>query len=373
MKKGYPSLTALAQEVERRIEAKKDLVASVKKIEMDPEFSDGPHLVVAGEDFPINQIAHNDLAEYLKIHRDYYNRMLREEPVLLAQNVNTWLPKKTAQDRGGKNERPDHRLVRTLDGRVRALLSKGYRLLENEDLLQAVVPVLRDMDLEIISCDLTERRMYLKAVSRDLQAQIPIGHHMGDGTHTIFKTDRVNPIICFSNSEVGDGSWCIEGGTFTHGCTNLAIFDAKMRKYHTGARADVTQEVYELLTDETKQLTDQAVISQTKDLVRAVFDKAKFEERVEQLKGATGDRIEDDVVKVVERVAKKYSFTEATRSNVLKHFVESADLSRYGLHGAITRASADEGDYDFATKMERIGGDVIELPRSEWKELAKAA
>jgi hypothetical protein len=43
------------------------------------------------------------------------------------------------------------------------------------------------------------------------------------------------------------------------------------------------------------------------------------------------------------------------------------------LHAAITRASADVEDYDRASDLERIGGNVITLPRSDWSAVLKQA
>jgi len=43
-----------------------------------------------------------------------------------------------------------------------------------------------------------------------------------------------------------------------------------------------------------------------------------------------------------------------------------------GLGSAITRHSQDLKDYDRATELERIGGRLIELPRSEWQMLSSA-
>jgi hypothetical protein len=299
--------------------------------------------------------------------------MLSEQPALLAKNVNTWLPEKTINTRRAAAykgvEKPDQRLLRTLDGKVRAVLSPGYRRLENEDLAEAILPVLADLNLMLISAEITDRRLYIKAIDKSIQRSLPVGRKMGDGTHTIFKTDTVCPIIVVSNSEVGEGALSVEGGVFTHGCTNLAIFDAKMRKYHTGTRAELTDEVYALLTDETKRKTDEAVWSQTRDLVKAAFDVARFEADVAKLAEAALQPLEGDPIQVVERVAKRYAFTEATKTGVLRRLIEGGDLSRYGLHSAVTRHSADEADYDEATNLERVGGKIIELPRTEWQAL----
>ncbi len=60
--------------------------------------------------------------------------------------------------------------------------------------------------------------------------------------------------------------------------------------------------------------------------------------------------------------------------NINKHLIEGGDLSRFGLANAVTRAAQDdEIDYDQASNMERMGGQLIELPQGEWRTLALAA
>ena len=49
------------------------------------------------------------------------------------------------------------------------------------------------------------------------------------------------------------------------------------------------------------------------------------------------------------------------------------DVYKRQLYNAVTRQSQDVEDYDRATELERIGAQVIELPKSEWRELAMAA
>lgn len=64
---------------------------------------------------------------------------------------------------------------------------------------------------------------------------------------------------------------------------------------------------------------------------------------------------------------------EGERKGILGRLIADADLTRYGLHSAITRYSQDEAvNYDRATELERIGGDVIELAANDWKALAAA-
>jgi hypothetical protein len=366
------TLQDLAAEIERRADAKHDYVAPNHKLEMivsEAEDHSGkmvPQLAVTNgqvRQFDMLDLAHGQVGEYLGIPAPYYSRMREQAPHLLADNVNQWL----------RDKRGERRLVRTLDGRVRAFLSDRYRALENEDLAEAVLPVLLDQNLLILSCEITDRRLYIKAVDRAIERDVPTGRAMGDGTHVFF--DTVSPAITISNSEVGYGALAIETGTYTKVCTNLAMIGSNLRKYHTGSRQALSDEVYALLTDETKKATDRAVWMQVRDTVKAAFDLAKFDATIKKLASAAQDRIEPEAaVEVVERAGRRFGFNEGERKGILARLIESADLSRYGLHSAITRHS-QEGDiaYDRATELEAIGGDVIELGPNEWREITSEA
>ena len=79
------------------------------------------------------------------------------------------------------------------------------------------------------------------------------------------------------------------------------------------------------------------------------------------------------MVEVVRGAGRRLGLTDDEGKGVLRHLIEGGDLSRYGLYTAVTRQSQDVEDYDRATELERIGAQVIELPKSEWRELAMAA
>lgn len=359
------SLTELAQEIERRAAAKKDFIAPAARLEMQV-VDKTPVLALENAvvtQFGINQVAHSQLAEYAGIPLAYYKRMAAEAPELLARNVNRWL-----EDHAEDKER---RMVRTLDNTVRAVLSDKYRALENEDLAEAILPVLMERNLLIMSCEITDTRLYIKAVDKSIEQNVPTGRKMGDGTHTIF--DCCSPAISISNSEVGMGALSIETGVYTRACTNLALFGAAMRKYHVGGRAELSDDVYALLTDKTKALSNAAIWSQTRDLVGAAFDEAKFAALTKKLGEASQDKIERNVDEVIEVVGKRFSLNQGERGGVLRSLIEGADLSRYGMHAAITHFSQQVEDYDRATELERIGAKIIELPRSQWAEMALAA
>lgn len=349
------------------MDAKKDFIAPANKltasVETDRQL---PQVVLnlQGQDaFPLTPYAHGQMAQYLEIPKKYYDRMVESAPDLLAASVNRWI----------QDHETERRMIRTLDGRVRAVLSDRYRPLENEDLAEAVFPVLQEMGVVVMSSELTERRFYIKAIDEQITRDVPKGHFMGDGTHTMF--DTISPAIVISNSEIGAGALSIETSIWTRACTNLANFGAALRKYHTGARAggDISDEVFALLSDKTRTATDQAVWMQTRDIAKAAFDEAKFEALAKKIEDSTKDEIDDSPVEVVERAVKRFTWTQTERDSVLTHLVKGGDLTRYGLHAAVTRTAEDLADYDRASEFERLGGQIIELPQKDWKELSQKA
>jgi hypothetical protein len=367
------SLTELAQEIERQAEVKRDFVASTKDMRIVGANGGDIDTVVklelggkSGELLDIGETAHSQIAEQAGIPLAYYRRMLAEEPKLLAQNVNTWF-----------EDKPETRMLRTLDGKARALRSDKFRPLDHYELLEAALPSLQSANLEIVSCDVDERRMYVKAVDRAIQRHIPNGFRMGDGSHQFFKvpSGEVIPAIQISNSEIGYGSLSVVGGSLDQGCTNLMwqFKERGLRKNHVGARLDVGEELYKVLSNEARSATDKAIWLQFRDAVKAAISEEGFDALVQSLVEAATERLEGDPVKIVEVTAKRFALSDGTRTSVLRHLIEGGDLSKFGLANAVTSAANDAEFYELATDLETVGGKIIELPKAEWKELAKAA
>jgi len=363
------SLTDLAAEIERRANGKRDLVVSTAHTAMiatsDQDGAAGLGLIVGGQhQFGINDIAHGQIAAHTEIPKAYYDRMVKEAPGLLQNNVNTWFEKY-----------PAPRMIRTLDNKARAFLSDKFSPdMENEDLAEAVLPVLLDMNLAIMSCEITDRRLYIKAVDKKVERELAkTGARFGDGGHTIVRV--TSPAITISNSEVGMGALSIQGGVYDQFCSNLASFgERSMRRSHVGAQHKVAEgELYAMLSDKSKRLNNAALWSTVRDVVRAVFDRAKFDALVDKIEGSHADKISGDVVKVVEVSTRKLGLLESEGKSVLRHLIEGGDLSRFGLYNAVTRMSQDIESYDRATELERIGASVIELPKADWQVLAEAA
>lgn len=361
-------IVQLAHEIARRAEAKKDLLAASSSIEM-VAYDHDLRLQVGDSHatgYKINGIAHDQIGTHTGIPAKYYDRMKEEHPELLARNVNTWLR---------EGDKTAKRLVRTMDGTARAFLSDKFRPLENEDLADAVLPVILDLGLDVSSCEVTDRRLYIKVVDKTVTRELALkGGTWGDDRHVILR-NVVSPAVTISNSEVGMGAVSVLGGYYNGFCSNLASFgERSVRKYHVGARHELaSEEIYALLSSEARAATDAAVWHQIREVVKIAFDRARFDQLIDKVEGTQQDKIEGDPVQVVNLAAKKFGANEQEGKSILRHLIEGGSLTRFGLHNAVTRASQDLESYDRATEFEAIGGKIIELPRTEWHALAKAA
>lgn len=358
------SLSELAAELERQAETKKDYLADTRALTMRPvtETSgptmdpkpDAPRVMILegiNGAVTVKPTAHAQLAEFAGIPKSYYDRMLADQPELLANNVNVWL-----------KAQPKRRLVRTLDGAARAFLSDSYRPLDNMDLAEAVLPTLAEVKATVVSCEVTESRFYLKAITERVQGEVKRG-------------DVIQAGLVISNSEIGAGALRIEELDYRLVCLNGMIREASVRQAHLGrsaGRLDAIEEAREYFKAETRQADDRAFFLKARDAVKAMFEPDRFNRRLDVYREAAERKIEADPVKVVEATAKRLSLTEAERGGVMRHLIEGGDLSAWGLANAITRQSQDVEDYDRATALEAMGGTVIELKPGEWKALAVA-
>ena len=351
------SIVQLAQEIERQKVAKKDYIANTSQMNMvvtEPDGDGKRHTRLELPDidsFGINDIAHDQIGTKLGIPSKYYDRLLNEEPELLAENVNTWLHKQ-----------PSQRMVRTLDGTARAFLSDRFRRIDHAEVAEAVLPIIGEMkDATVESCELTDKRMYLKVLNPRVQTEIVQG-------------DVVQSGLLITNSEVGMGSVSVMPLVYRLVCKNgMIAADSGMRKFHTG-RVNEADGNYEIFRSITIEADDKAFIMKLQDIVRATAEIVQFERIVASMKMGTEIKITSpDVPKVVQLASKNYGLTEHEGKGVLDHLIRGGDLSLYGLANSVTHTAQDIDNYDRSTELEMVGYQILTMPRNEWHRLNAAA
>lgn len=353
MKSGR-SLVSLAQELERQLRSKKDLVVSSALLRHDTDDTGTTNLVIEETTGPrrygVTNLARRQLADKLKIPYAYFERMRQSQPVLLDRNVNTWLQ---ADD--------DRRMVRTLDGDVRALLSDRYRRLDNFDLAESVLPILQQLpEVRFESVELTDTRMYIKVVTPRLIYEMAPG-------------DIVQAGVAITNSEVGQGTLSVQPLLYRLVCRNgLIASDRSLRKTHIGRALGAEDDGVTVYKDDTLRADDKAFFLKVRDVVQAAVSEATFRQTAQKMQKTLQIPLAGDPVKTVEVLANRYDLNEVERSGVLRHLIAEGDLSGFGLVNAVTHYSQDIEDYDRATEFEMLGGKLIEMPKEEWSGLMEA-
>ena len=348
------SLVSLAQELERQLASKKDLVVPSSLLRHDTDDTGNTRIVIEEGGVParygVTPLARKQLADKLKSPYAYFERMRGEQPVLLDRNVNTWL-----------QSEDDRRMIRTLDGNVRAVLSDRYRRLDNFDLAESVLPILQQLpEARFESVELTDTRMYLKVITPRLKFEMAPG-------------DIVQAGVVVSNSEVGQGTLSVQPLLYRLVCRNgLIASDRSLRKTHVGRALGTDDEAILVFKDDTLRADDKAFFLKVRDVVQAAVAEATFRQTAQKLQRTLNIPLVGDPVKSVEVLSNRYVLNDSERAGVLRHLISEGDLSGYGLVNAVTHFSQEVEDYDRATEFEALGGKLIELPALEWKGLAEA-
>nr|DAM37327.1 MAG TPA: protein of unknown function (DUF932) [Caudoviricetes sp.] len=352
------TLQELAIELDRQQSAKRDLLVDTPalnlaldkdagRITLDINKGQGSDGIVEIERMSVNEIAHRQIGQHLGIPARYYDKMRTDYPELLAANVNGWFEKT-----------PATRMIRTLDGTARAFLSDKYRRIDNYEVAQTVLPIIRDMNgATVESCELTDARMYLKAVNPRITAEVKKG-------------DIVQAGLLITNSETGLGSVSVSPLIYRLVCTNgMIAADNTLRKYHVG-RANEAGDNFDIYRNETIEADDRAFMMKIEDTVRAAVDQAKFQQIVNRMREATEARMEAKAVpQVVELTAKEFSLTQDEGNGILGQLIQGGDLSLYGLANAVTRHSQDVTSYDRATELEATGWRIMTMSPALWRRL----
>lgn len=340
------TLIDLATEIERQLKTKKDYVVPTSVLSITPALT----LKGANHDLGITNIAHQQFATYTGIPKQYYDKMKAEQPALLADNLNVWLKQ--------KNEK---RLIRTLDGNCRSILSDHFRPLDNYDLLQSALPAIQKSGCCVESCEVTESRLYLKCVTDRISTEVSKG-------------DVVQAGIMVSNSEVGMGSLRVEPLIFRLICLNGMIApDYAMRKYHVGGKLEL-DDGGRFYSDATRNLDAKAFFAKVRDTIQGVLTSEGFNKVVESLRKLQKVEVKaGNESTVIEDVSERLRLSETESGGLLRHFTAGGIWNAYRLVNAVTRLAQDSEDYDRSTELERIGGEMTAWKDTEWTEIGMAA
>ena len=367
MKTGM-TLHDLLARVQHHAAVKRDFVASTGAVRMveAAEFTDRVAVVLlkegAGEleRFELTGTAHRQIAEHLGIPFKYYGRLLTDHRDLVIHQVNALFERE-----------PKIRLLRTMEGHIRAFLSDGYRRLDNNIVLATTLPLIMKGEgfaNRLLSCNVTEESMNIKCVFTDEALQFDVGLAPNG------RPDIIRPGFQLDNSEVGKGS--LRCRSFFHRgyCDNGAVYGSEeameFRRAHLGGRL-IEGVDFQVISDETARLDDAAIVSGVGDVMRALANPTFIEKMAAKLRSLkAGGQIEDPVT-VMPKVAKELGLNETEANQALVNLIRDQDFSRWGVLNAVTAVANEAQTYERANELEATANAVINLPALRWDALRR--
>jgi len=351
MKKGM-SLETLAKTTNIHRKVCTDLLVNTKNVSLIGEH---PTLCIRDQDTDFFQSAnitdwtHQQIAESLGIPVAYYRRMMSESMPLLNTNVNHWL-----------QSEPKDRMVRLIckdkvHVYARAWLSPRYRRLDNWDVLDTVLPVFNDHHMEIVSCNVSESFMHIKALFFDLAADLgEVG-------------DTVRAGIAIRNSEIGKSRLVIAPLMERLVCKNGMVFDDfATKQVHLGKRIERDDPIAELYTDETLNADDHAFWLKVRDTVKAALTPERFVELVNQVKATKEVPIPVRGLEGVRNITRKIGVNKDGQESILDRLINKEGLSQFGLAQAISAEANVHDDYDAASQLEVEAGRLLTMTPNQF-------
>lgn len=349
MKSNYNSIADLREDLQDLNEMKRDYVLPGKEI----WFENGAvHLSApdGGAQYDMNDWMKGQAADKAGIPRQFATKIQEKVPGLFEMNLNTLLRK----------EPEKQHLIRTYHGSKfegRAMLSDKYGTWDNHDIMdKALLPALANIEDKNINVEvtaLTDKRMYIAFTWPGILKEDAI---VGDPTEFG---------AFLRNGEVGSSAVAVGLYSKNLTCLNGQVAADMFRKIHVSRNDNNGL----FLTDETKELKLNAMMSEMKDIFEYIASGVPVDEYWQKLIDSKADKIAKPEG-TVDNILKKYSIDKETGEIILQNMSDTGNFDRYGLSNGVTFASHQTESIDRQFELERTGSKIIELTPEEWKSVA---
>lgn len=285
----------------------------------------------------------------------YYKKMMEEANIpLLDQNINHWF--KTV---------PKNYLIRCFSikgedrGVVRAILGDRYRILDNLDVLLAALDAVRQsgVNIQIESADITDTKMYVRFIAPDVVQESP----------TLLKNYRVpnqdkgndygiHAGFILTNSETGHGSSYVAPRLVVSACRNgMILKQDATNKVHLGGRMDEGRIDW---SEETKTKNVELIIAQVKDAVKTYTSLDYLGQSIDKLEG-NGTKMLTNPIDTITNISRELNFSEEKQKDLLSYFMQSSDLTGFGVAQAVTYFAHAKADADQQFELEAVAMDIV--------------
>lgn len=339
----------------------------VHAIELDMDLERGVGEQETVTTYDVNDLAMRQLlTNQCGIPTKYVNRMrddIDANGALLATNANHWL----ADDARSYLLRA-LQVIDPTDGQaeyvLRAVLSNGYKVMDDLDVTLSVLDALRTSDHVDpanlnITCSRSAHRMYMRIVSPDVQVEAPdiTARYRDPRTG---RDGREYPIVSagveITNSEVGMGSWSLCPYVELQVCSNgMKRRQDLMRSVHLGERLDDGVVKW---SDDTQTKTLELVKAKTTDAITTFLTPGYLQSVIDDMRELHVQLV--DPKRQVEEVTKQMRFNESQADAILTSFLAAGDHTALGVGQAITNVAHDV-DPDAAYELENVAWKAMEV------------
>ena len=326
------NLPALINQVEKEEQSKKDYLVDTRAMLVGTENSESYITIPTGrsrQSFRLNETARQQLASRLNVPLPFAERLRTEEPSLYDRTFNTLLHRKDEQ-----------RLVRTSGGdSCRAYLSKNYKVMDNDEFLRTVLPILSlNPNLNMQEAFLSDTHLQLSITLEESDRHVRPG-------------DAVKYGVVLLNSEVGLGSLSLSSFIYRLVCSNGLVVperDGSLRRIHLGRTMTDVNDNY-----------NRSIWREYSSAVKELLTGKRFEEIMASMRAAAARPIVKDAEVIVEEVGKKFNLSKEEQAMVKAQYEANADMSVWGLINSVTEAAKEATTIQRRNELQIIGGKLL--------------
>lgn len=352
------------------------------------ELGVGPTAALLGD------VAHQQLAKILEIDWRYYQRMLEAAPELLATNLQHWMHK-TPSERLVRMLKPDgldegvRERTRKLGAEffVRGIMGKGYRTIDDADLVAAVTPTIIASGGKLVEFSIDERRMHAKfaTIARTgdeirqqyaekygitvAEIKAAHGHAIVDGKDIAWVNEPLAAGVTIRHSEVGFASLGASYFTRIMHCLNDYVGEQVVQIRHVGGKNNGELDGdLRLVSDATQLLDNAALLSRVNDQIKAELDIKRVFEHTVKFLAAKGEPIEvpakvhrmEFIGNVGANLGLTLDETELLKEETTGATVREGGFTRFAAVQGITAVARQVTDYDRRVELERHAFRLLE-------------
>lgn len=331
--------------------------------------------------YDVTETCDDGISAKLQIPLQWLRRMHRERTDVWDFVVNGLLHGGTTTTPDGPADvDPDGRtfLLRTFvssERRVaRALLSDSYKIVDNVDILVAVLQGVAQAGVQVdMQADLTDRHMRVRLVapgvsviaeellqgyrspfaSPDIQRAGQAAQNYSGGTDNV---KALNAGFVIGNSETGDGGWTITPRAEFPVCRNGLVVKADMlRGVHLGGKQ--TEGIIRW-SEDTREKELAVITAKVKDVVEQFLSTDYLHQVIARIR----EQMQTPVTGAqahVQAVAKKLAFDPAVAQGVLDHFILGGQMTSGGVMQAVTSYAQTVADAELAADLEEAAMDAL--------------